>query len=312
MVLYCQKAFLPAVAWILLLGGVCAGLAGPAAAAGPFSAGVVVEYHGTAGRPGKVAPPAVTAVVGPESGAGSFTTQTVDYSVRRKDSRGASITVDVCSVPGLPLESIRNALLNGETSTTHHNLVIFEGGKNNALTAGQNTDYLVENYQAIIGQVRGRLQENKEPLYIDEQTPVIADVLVARGFDGYQYQANLEALNEAEDELGRKGGLTVIDLYDLFLPHYTLDAASWCRNLANSDSQDGSHLSALGARQLGLAYWQAIAPYVQAHRSQWPLAVAIYGDSITACTYLPDAQKPAAWMLYYASSDAVQDWMGYP
>ena len=220
----------------------------------------------------------------------------LSYRVRLKGTI-TRVVVDVHATPGASLQQIRTNLLNRETASSHHDLLIFQGGKNNALFPGSNE---TANYVSIVTDVVNRAGQIGVPIFIQEVTPIIPEMLIQRGFNGNAYQQNIESFNAALGDLALNQGVRTVDIYDSFKPNYHTGVDAWCRNPANSGQLDGSHLSAKGAEELGRAWLEAIRSFVYPTPNP-PLSVAIYGDSISATTYLPNNEKPAAWLAYYAS-----------
>ncbi len=220
----------------------------------------------------------------------------ISYTVR---FRGAvtRILVSIHAAPGATLQEIRDTLLANETDTAHSDVLLFQGGKNNALFGGGNA---VDVYRSTIQSVADHAQLIGAPLHVQEVTPIVPEMLDARGFNGQSYQNNILAFNATLGQLAEDRGLSVIQIYDQFKLNFHDGDDAWCRNPANSGILDGSHLSAAGTEQLGARWVDALTDAILSNPNP-PLTVGIYGDSISAATYLPDAQKPASWLVFFDS-----------
>lgn len=220
----------------------------------------------------------------------------ISYTVR---FRGAvtRILVSLHAVPGASIQEIRNTLLANETDAAHSDVLVFQGGKNNALLGDENA---VDVYRSTLQSVADRAQLIGAPLYIQEVTPIVPEMLDMRGFDGQSYQNNVLAFNAALGQLAEDRELSVIRIYDEFKLHYHDGDDAWCLNPANSGVLDGSHLSAAGTEQLAARWVEALTDAILSNPNP-PLTVGIYGDSISAATYLSDEQKPASWLAFFAS-----------
>ena len=250
-----------------------------------------------------------TRTEGGRGGEAGLAEERVIYAMRSALA-SSIIEITVNAVPGATLQTIRDNFLAGETEASHHDLVILQGGKNNAFNAGGATSAMVTNYRPIIRSVQARADALGIPVFFPEVDPISPEILTQRGFNGTQYQTNILALNTALNGMIATDGITVIPVYAEFKPHYNETAEAWCRNLANGTELDGSHPNPVGTQQFGRVYWEAIAAMASALPDR-PISVAIYGDSVMATTYLPAAQRPSAWMIYYASLTGVANWVIY-
>lgn len=214
------------------------------------------------------------------------------------------IMVMVNAVPGSPLQSIGDRLTSGQTLENHADLLIVQGGKNNALYTNT-AEGMRRTYREAVMRFKNHADLLGVPLFIQEMTPVIPEVQDERGNNSVQLVRNMQVGLQELHLLAEELSFHVIPIHDAFAPHYDNDTtASWCVNPVNGGRLDGSHLSRLGTEQLARAWWQAIADHVRASQ-QRPVRVAVYGDSISAATYLDENERPGYWLMRFAIYYAV-------
>ena len=217
----------------------------------------------------------------------------------------APIVVDLYGHPGSETSRILSQLKLVETIGTHHDIWIFQSGKNDAAIFGGNPSFMEANYRNYLNQAIDYAQNLGVLIIVQEIEPISVDVVAARSDQNYAetLQNLIIQLNSASAEICETRAIPYVETFDEFLPHYTTDADSWVRNPANGGGNDGTHPSAIGTGELAGRWWGEIRNHIGGFD---PVRVAVFGDSISASVPLEPIQKrPASWLAFRASTDTI-------
>lgn len=198
------------------------------------------------------------------------------------------VTLDVYATPGAPTFKIKEAVFKNESPKNHHDIWIMQGGANDVFWYGTKTTVMVENYLRSWTAVADLATSCGATVIFQELTPVIPSIIDVWVPKTAPNEPKIKMLNSALAAFAAKRQLRLIKLYDDFKPHWNTSAGSWGLVLKS----DSVHPSAEGAKALAKCWVEAIRDDIAA-RPHSPVRVAIYGDSITATTYLADQERPA-------------------
>lgn len=208
------------------------------------------------------------------------------------------IRIDNYGWPGATMAQVRSKLFDTETTMTHHEIWIVEGGLNDLNYT--NGDYRLAQEQMTSNwlQIRDHARNLGVDVYFSEVVPVAPNEDAKCTW--IPVAPKIQALNLHLAVLAQDYKLNTIGLYDDLEPHWTSAADAWCKNFANCGTIDGAHPNALGSKAIADHYYAALRAGLVRNG---PKSIAIFGDSIVATTYLPVDQRIEAVMKAAAASE---------
>lgn len=232
------------------------------------------------------------------------------FMVLAVQGHAMNITVDNYGWPGATASMITSRVLDTETTASHHDIWIVEGGLNDLNYSCGNYRYAQEQITSNWLQVQALADRLGVTVYFSEITPI------APGEDPICSWApcnpKIELLNLRLAVMALDYKIKTISLFSDLEQHWTKTADAWCLNLANNGKIDGAHPNALGAQAIAEHYYSDIRSMLV---QTGPKTIAIFGDSIVATTYLPPDQRIDAKMRLMASMEVsaapVSSWMFY-